>query len=112
MFSKMLAEHLHNGMIFHRNIYKLLTPGGIAVHYYPTLYALPFLVNKVIPENISSLLLNTFMPRERVRLGKFPAFYNWCYGPTTKMMKMLTSIGFEIIEFRGLLGIDILKEYR
>jgi hypothetical protein len=109
VFSKMLVEDLHDGKKFHRNIYKLLTAGGIAVHYYPTLFALPFLVNKMIPENVSSFLLDAFMPRERNRLGKFPAFYSWCYGPTQSMLNMLTGIGFEIMEFRGIIGHQYFK---
>jgi 2-polyprenyl-3-methyl-5-hydroxy-6-metoxy-1,4-benzoquinol methylase len=45
IFSRSLAEHLKDGKIFHQNIYKLLNPGGIAVHLFPTLYAFPFIVN-------------------------------------------------------------------
>ena len=104
LFTKMLAEHIHDGQRFHKNVFDLLKPGGIAVHYFPTLYTLPFLVNKIVPEKLSSQLLNIFAPRERFRLGKFPAYYDWCYGPTPKMLTMLTGIGFEILEFRGLIG--------
>ncbi|HEX2995278.1 MAG TPA: methyltransferase domain-containing protein [Anaerolineales bacterium] len=102
--TKMMAEHIRNGRRFHKNVFDLLKPGGIAVHYFPTLYALPFIVNKITPEKLSSKLLNIFAPRERFRLGKFPAYYNWCYGPTPGMLNMLTGIGFEIVEFQGLIG--------
>ena len=47
--TKMMAEHLRNGRLFHKNIFSMLKPGGVAVHYFPTLYALPFLVNKLTP---------------------------------------------------------------
>ena len=104
LFTKMMAEHIHNGRRFHKNVFELLKPGGIAVHYFPTLYALPFIVNKIIPEKLSSDLLNMFAPRERFRLGKFPAYYDWCYGPTPGMLGMLTDIGFEIVEYQGLMG--------
>jgi SAM-dependent methyltransferase len=104
LFTKMMAEHIRNGRRFHKNIFTLLKPGGFAVHYFPTLYALPFLVNKIVPEKLSSDLLNIFAPRERFRLGKFPAYYDWCYGPTPAMLGMLISIGFEIIEYQGLIG--------
>jgi len=116
LITKMLAEHLHDGQRFHQNVFDLLKPGGIAVHYFPTLYALPFIVNKFVPEKLSSFLLDIFAPRERTRLGKFPAHYDWCYGPTPKMLNMLTGIGFEIIKYRGLIGhtyfgrIPIIKE--
>jgi SAM-dependent methyltransferase len=104
IFTKMLAEHIHDGRRFHKNVFDLLKPGGIAVHYFPTLYALPFIVNKIVPEKLSSDLLNIFAPRERFRSGKFPAYYDWCYGPTPRMLGMLVSIGFEIIEYQGLIG--------
>jgi SAM-dependent methyltransferase len=104
LLTKMLAEHVHDGQRFHKNVFNLLKPGGIAVHYYPTLYALPFLINKVIPEKLSSYLLDVFSPRARFRLGKFPAYYSWCYGPTPKMLSMLMNIGFQILEYRGLIG--------
>ena len=58
--SKMMAEHLRNGKLFHKNIFSMLKPGGVAIHYFPTLYALPFLVNKLIPDRISSFLLDIF----------------------------------------------------
>ncbi len=104
VITKMMAEHLENGILFHKNIYSMLKPGGMAVHYYPTLYALPFLVNRFTPEWLSSLLLDTFLPRDRYQLGKFPAYYSWCYGPTLTMIGMLAKIGYEIVEFKGFFG--------
>jgi SAM-dependent methyltransferase len=102
--TRMLAEHMHDGKVFHRNVYALLKPGGIAVHYYPTLYALPFVANKIMPQWLSSMALDVFAPRDRRLLGKFPAYYNWCFGPTPAMLRMLRGTGFEILEFRGLMG--------
>jgi hypothetical protein len=102
--TKMLAEHLHDGLLFHKNVFTMLKSGGVAVHYFPTLYTLPFLVNKISPERLSSLLLNLFLPRDRYQLGKFPAYYNWCFGPSPAMINMLTQIGYEIVEFKGIFG--------
>jgi SAM-dependent methyltransferase len=102
--TKMMAEHVKNGKLFHKNIYAMLKPGGIAVHYFPTLYALPYLVNKLIPEWFSSFLLDIFLPRDPYQTGKFPAYYSWCYGPTPPMLAMLTKIGYEVIEYKGFFG--------
>ena len=102
--TKMMAEHLKNGRLFHKNIFSMLRPGGVAIHYFPTLYALPFLVNRLIPERLSSYMLDVFLPRDRYQLGKFPAYYSWCYGPTSPMLKMLTEIGYEIMQYRGFFG--------
>ena len=102
--TKMMAEHIKNGRLFHKNIFCMLKPGGVAVHYFPTLYALPFLVNKIIPEWLSSFLLDVFLPRDRYQLGKFPAYYSWCFGPTPAMLRMLTEIGYEIMLYKGFFG--------
>jgi SAM-dependent methyltransferase len=102
--SKMMAEHLRSGRLFHKNIFSMLKPGGVAVHYFPTLYALPFLVNKWVPEGLSSFLLDIFLPRDRFQRGKFPAYYSWCFGPTRPMLKMLREIGYEIVRYRGFFG--------
>ena len=102
--SKMMAEHLRDGRLFHKNVFSILKPGGVAVHYFPTLYALPFVINRLIPEWLSSFLLDVFLPRDRFQLGKFPAFYSWCYGPTPSMLRMLTEIGYEIVQYKGFFG--------
>jgi hypothetical protein len=104
VITKMMAEHLKNGRLFHKNIFSMLKPGGVAVHYFPTLYTLPFLVNKLMPEWLSSLLLDVFLPRDRYQLGKFRAYYSWCYGPTPSMLRMLIEIGYEIVQYRGFFG--------
>jgi SAM-dependent methyltransferase len=102
--TKMMAEHLRNGRLFHKNIFSILRPGGVAIHYFPTLYALPFLLNRLLPERLSSFLVDIFVPRDRYQLGKFPAYYSWCYGPTPSMLGMLTEIGYEIILYKGFFG--------
>ena len=102
--TKMMAEHLRNGRLFHKNIFSMLKPGGVAVHYFPTLYALPFLVNRLIPEWLSSFLLDIFLPRDRYQMAKFPAYYSWCYGPTLSMLEMLDGIGYEIVQYKGFFG--------
>jgi hypothetical protein len=102
--SRMMAEHIKKGMQFHKNVFMMLKPGGVAVHFFPTLFALPFLINQIVPERFSSILLNFFFPRDRYQTAKFPAYYNWCYGPIPSMVKMLQGIGYEIILFNGIFG--------
>jgi SAM-dependent methyltransferase len=103
-FSKAMAEHIKNGKLFHQNVFQMLKPGGIAIHYFPTLYAFPFVVNKLFPESLSSALLDIFAPRDKYKQAKFPAYYNWCFGPTPAMLAMLQSVGFEVLEFNALIG--------
>ncbi len=103
-FSCMVAEHIPDAKAFHTNVFKMLAPGGVAFHYFPTLFALPFFVNKVIPENLGAALLNVFAPRDRYQWAKFPALYHWTFGPTRAQIHRLTDIGYDILEYRGFFG--------
>ncbi len=108
VFSKMLAEHVIDGRRFHQNVFDILKPGGFAFHFFPTLYAFPFLLNFVIPESFGHFLLKTFNP-ERLASGmtnKFPAHYSWTRGPTKNQIAKLQSVGFEIESYIGLVGHD------
>ncbi len=106
IFSKMLCEHLPDAEVFHRNCFNLLRGGGVAVHFFPTLFATPFIVNRIIPEGLGASILGRIDSR-RVndpRFGKFPALYKWCTGPTQKTLQRYRGIGFEIAEWRGGFG--------
>jgi SAM-dependent methyltransferase len=106
VFSRMLAEHVRDPEAFHRNVHSSLLRGGLAVHFFPTLYALPFLVNRLLPEALSEWILQRGWP-ERSRGGdrpKFPARYGWCYGPTRKQLERFTRIGYEVEEYVGFFG--------
>jgi 2-polyprenyl-3-methyl-5-hydroxy-6-metoxy-1,4-benzoquinol methylase len=106
VFSKMLAEHVTNPQAFHRNIHSLLRPGGIAFHFFPTLYAPVFFVNWVLPESLTRPLLSIVQRgRENSgRLGKFPAYYHWCRGPMRSQLARLESVGFEVVNYVGFFG--------
>jgi hypothetical protein len=104
VFTKMLAEHVRDGRAFHRNIHTMLSPGGLAFHFFPTLFAPPFLLNWLFPEWITRRLLQLFAPRDQRKHGKFPAHYSWCRGPSARQLARLTELGFEIIEYRGFFG--------
>jgi len=55
-------------------------PGGVSAHWFSTLYALPFLANRALPEWLGNTMLNTFAPRDRDRHEKFRAYYSWGRG--------------------------------
>lgn len=109
VFSKMLAEHVRNGERMHRNVLALLAPGGKAVHYFPTLYAPPFVVNRLIPETLADRLLQWLEPgREKEgNKGKFPAYYSWCRGPTRHQLRRLRDLGYGIDEYIGFFGHNV-----
>jgi hypothetical protein len=102
----MLAEHVPDAHRFHRNVYEILRPGGVAFHFFPTLYALPLLANRLIPERASVAALRVFSPRDPVKEGKFPAYYRWCRGPNTTLMRRFEELGYEVEEYDGFFGHD------
>jgi len=102
VFSRFLAEHVRDGRAMHRNIYKVLKPGGVAFHLIPTLYALPFVINRLLPERIGEKVL-ALNPRREIS-PKFPAFYSWCRGNTPAMRRLFDQIGYERVEIRGFYG--------
>lgn len=105
-FSRMLAEHVPNGEKFHRNIHSILHDGGYAFHFFPTLFAPPFVVNALLPEAAAEKLLHLVQPgRERSgNLGKFPAHYSWCRGPLRSSISRFEQLGYEVDEYLGFYG--------
>lgn len=106
MFSKFVAEHVASGELLHRNVFRALKPGGIAIHYFPTLYCLPFVVNRIVPETLGSRILDVVAPRDRAVEEKFPAKYSWTRGPTGRQIGRLESLGYEIVQYTAGFGHD------
>lgn len=106
IFSRMLAEHVKDGEAFHRNVAGLLTPGGVAFHFFPTLYAPPFIINRLFPEYAARALLNLIQSGREARgkHRKFPAYYSWCRGPTATQISRFQSVGLEVEEYIGFFG--------
>jgi len=104
VFSRMVNEHVRSGERYYRNIGKVLQPGGTTFHWFSTLYALPFLANRLMPEFVSEAMLNLFSPRDRYQHDKFRAYYNWGRGPTSGMLTNFKRLGFEVIEYTGYFG--------
>jgi 2-polyprenyl-3-methyl-5-hydroxy-6-metoxy-1,4-benzoquinol methylase len=106
VFSRMLAEHVPDGRAFHRNTFALLAPGGRAFHFFPTMWAPPFVLNRLLPERLAEAVLHAVQPgRERAgKLAKFPAFYSWCRGPTPAQLQRFRSLGYEVESYVGFFG--------
>jgi SAM-dependent methyltransferase len=106
VFSKMLCEHVPDARAFHQNCFNLLRPGGVAVHFFPTLGTFPFLVNKLIPEKAARSFVDSVQPG-RLQLGnmdKFPAYYRWTTGPTKRAFRRFESVGFRVEQYRASFG--------
>ena len=106
VFSRMVAEHVRRPEQFHHNVYGMLAEGGRALHFFPTLYALPFVLNRLVPDAVSELLLRLVQPGRgrQGRHGKFPAFYRWCRGPTRRQLERFRGAGFAVEEYIGFFG--------
>jgi SAM-dependent methyltransferase len=104
VFSKMLAEHVRDASRFHANVHKLLRKGGIAVHFFPTLFTLPFVANYLIPERLANALWASFSPRDAHQHAKFPAYYHWCRGPTSRQLGRFSALGYRVVAYRGFFG--------
>lgn len=104
VFSRMVNEHVADGRAYHANIHRILAPGGIAAHCFATLYSLPFVTNRLLPESISDSILHIFDPRDRVKRGKFRAYYSWSRGPSPRTIAMFESLGFEVLKYVGYFG--------
>ena len=107
VFSRMVNEHVPDGRAYFRNIHRVLRPGGLTLHYFSTLYALPFVANKLLPGFVSDRALGFFHPwNDDDKLKKFRATYSWSRGPTRRSIERFRSLGFEVVDYRGFFGHD------
>ena len=105
VFSKFFLEHIKNPNILHLNMHKALKDKGYAIHLFPTLFNIPFIINMILPEKISQIIVNIIRGNPlKNRSGKFPAYYKWCFGPTKKQIKRLEEIGYDLIEYKSYYG--------
>ena len=114
VFSSWVAEHVEDPGAFHSSVLRLLAPGGRAVHLFPTLYALPFLVNRLVPERAAARVVRGLTPGRRFDEdeGKFPARYRWCRGPTRRQVHRLVRSGYEVDEYHGYFGHEYFRRIK
>ena len=106
VFSRMLCEHVRSGPRFHRNCRAALRPGGYAVHFFPTVTALPFVVNRALPGALGQRVVEVILSsrRREGKHSKFPAYYRWCWGPTSKQLARYRSVGFDVVSYDAGVG--------
>jgi 2-polyprenyl-3-methyl-5-hydroxy-6-metoxy-1,4-benzoquinol methylase len=101
-----VAEHVRDPAGFHRNVFGMLAPGGLALHFFPTLYEPAFVLNLLLPEAAADWILQR-VQSNRARGGKhekFPAHYRWCRGPTGRQLDRLAGVGFVVERYVGVFG--------
>ncbi len=105
VLSRWLLEHVADPEQLHRNVHAMLRQGGRAMHWFSTLYSLPFVANRVLPESLGARILRrTDEAHSEGYRGKFPARYRWCRGPTRAQIEKLERAGFEVEEYTGYYG--------
>jgi len=112
--SRFVAEHVANPASFHADVRAALRPGGRAAHFFPTLPGLPFVANRLLRGRESRRLLNILTPEVRAQegpLGKFPAFYRWCEGPTHRQYRRFASAGFAVEDYLVQVGHDYYQRF-
>jgi SAM-dependent methyltransferase len=106
MVSRMVFEHVDGVERAWRNIHALLAPGGVALAFFPTLWAPVFALNHVLPEAVSRGIVHALFParREGGDDPKFPALYDWCRGNPAQLTPMLNRAGFTDVHIQRFWG--------
>lgn len=112
VFSRMVVGHIKDVEQFHKNMRKILTEEGMAIHFFSTLYSFPFFVNYILHEKITDKLLDIFAPRDKYKHAKLPAYYNWCRGPLLNLIKKYNSLGYDVVEYVGFFGHDYYENFK
>lgn len=104
-FSRMVFEHVADGRRAWANLYDLLAPGGVALAFIPTLYAFPFVVNRLLPEDLAAKIVKLVYPHRTDDADPvFPARYSWTFASDGTMKPMLGAIGYRevaVLPFYG-----------
>jgi len=106
MVSRMVFEHIDGVEQAWRNIHALLAPGGVALAFFPTLWAPVFALNHILPETASRAIVHALFParREGGDDPKFPALYDWCRGNPALLTPMLNLAGFTDVHIQRFWG--------
>jgi SAM-dependent methyltransferase len=104
-FSRMVFEHVADGQRAWANLYELLAPGGVALAFVPTLYALPFLLNWLLPDKLAAAIVKAIYGHRTDDADPvFPARYSWCVADEAKMGTMLKAIGYRDVVVQPFYG--------
>lgn len=95
VISRMVMEHVKDAARAWSNMAGLLAPGGVALAFHPTLYAPPFVINRLIPERLTAPVLKLFFSdRHDGDFPKFPARYDLCTADPAVVEPALRRAGF------------------
>jgi len=93
VFSQSVLEHVNSIDAAMENCYSLLREGGVAFHYFPTLYSSPFVLNKVLPFRLTYPIVKAIL---KPAYERFPGYYRQARS-TSRQLESWKSLGFEIV---------------
>jgi SAM-dependent methyltransferase len=110
-FSRMVFEHVADGRRAWSNLFELLAPGGVALAFIPTLYAAPFIINKLLPDKLAASIVKLlFANRTDEEDPVFPARYSWCF-TDERLQRMLAGIGYREVLVLPFYGHDYYESF-
>jgi SAM-dependent methyltransferase len=110
-FSRMVFEHVADGHRAWSNLYELLAPGGVALAFIPTLYAVPFVLNRLLPDKLAATIVKMlFANRTDDEDPVFPARYSWCF-TDDRLQRMLSGIGYHEVAVLPFYGHDYYESF-
>jgi ubiquinone/menaquinone biosynthesis C-methylase UbiE len=95
--SRAVMEHLESPKAFLQHSFRVLKPGGYAIHVFPCKFAPFAMINGFLPPALSRKILFKFQPGMKGK-GGFPAYYRKCY--YTGIKKIFTEAGFIITDMQ------------
>jgi SAM-dependent methyltransferase len=114
VFSHMMLEHVADPLKAHANFARLLRPGGLSVHLYPSMNNFPLFANSLMPEWLSGRILRLLQPgrTQEGTAGKFVAYYKYCGAPSMRLRNVFQQNGFEVVQHTAFVGHDYYKRIR
>jgi SAM-dependent methyltransferase len=104
-FSKMVFEHVKDGERAWRNVHEILAPGGVGIAFLPTLFAFPFVLNKLLPDSIAERLIKLVNNERNDETSPvFPARYSKSHTIERWLRPMFDKIGYRdvmVVPFYG-----------
>lgn len=97
LVSRSVLEHLVDLNGFFTNANRVLRTGGYMIHLFPSRYAPFSLLNRMIPDRLSKMILHYLIP-ETKGIGGFHASYKECY--YSAIESLLCGCGFEVVEIK------------
>lgn len=95
--SRSVTEHVNDPSAMFLNIFHALRQGGFVIAYVPNKFAPYALVNALLPNRLTKLLLRSFHWESKEETG-FPAVYRRCY--PSSFEGLLLDAGFRNVQFR------------